>query len=108
MEHKYPLEEGMMVYVDPDLAEDNSIIVNGEAMPTGWVKVDTVYDDGTFHITDKTAWMWYEAEWIDWFKTLGLTDGKPQRETVINHDDQINLKIAMETSKSLEEFLLLV
>jgi len=34
--------------------------------------------------------------------------GRPERETVIGHDDELNLKIALETSKDLEEFLSLV
>lgn len=31
--------------------------------------------------------------------------GRPVRDTVINGDDLVNLKIALETSSSLEEFL---
>ncbi len=34
--------------------------------------------------------------------------GRPIREGIINNEDLINLKIALNTSKSLQEFLLLV
>jgi len=34
--------------------------------------------------------------------------GRPVRDTVIGKDDQLNLKIALETAKSFEEFLELV
>lgn len=32
---------------------------------------------------------------------------KPDRDTIINHEDTINLKIALNTAKSLDEFLAL-
>lgn len=37
--------------------------------------------------------------------TESLTHSRPNRQTVINQDDIINLRIALETSKNLEEFL---
>jgi len=34
--------------------------------------------------------------------------GRPERDTVINDEDIANLKIALETARTLEEFLALV
>ena len=34
--------------------------------------------------------------------------GRPKRETIISKDDELNLKIALETAKTEEEFLSLV
>jgi hypothetical protein len=34
--------------------------------------------------------------------------GRPERSTVINQDDYLNLQIALYTSKTMEEFLLLI
>jgi hypothetical protein len=34
--------------------------------------------------------------------------GRPERDTVINEEDIANLKIALETARTLEEFLALV
>lgn len=36
---------------------------------------------------------------------IEMLKGRPNRVTVINADDITNLKIALETSKSLEEFI---
>lgn len=39
------------------------------------------------------------------FTIIPKLTGRPERETAIGNDDIINLKIALETSKTLEEFL---
>jgi len=39
---------------------------------------------------------------------ISFLQGRPNRETVINGDDILNLKIALETSKDVESFLALV
>lgn len=46
-------------------------------------------------------------EFISYAKEVGKHEGsrKPARDTPINEDDVANLKIAMATSKSLNEFL---
>lgn len=41
-------------------------------------------------------------------KVIEFLGGRPERETVINDEDITNLKIALETSKTLEQFLSLV
>jgi hypothetical protein len=38
-------------------------------------------------------------------KRIALFEGRPKRETMINNEDIINLKIAIETSKNFEDFL---
>lgn len=38
-------------------------------------------------------------------RELALFEGRPDRQTVIGSDDILNLKIALETSTSLEDFL---
>jgi len=40
--------------------------------------------------------------------TIPFMKGRPARETIIGDDDIYNLKIALETTKSLEEFFALV
>lgn len=47
---------------------------------------------------------------MDWKvpETIEMFDGRPDRETVIALDDILNLRIALATAKTLEEFLLLV
>ncbi len=39
---------------------------------------------------------------------ISFLQGRPVRDGVINNEDLINLKIALNTSKSLQEFLLQV
>lgn len=39
---------------------------------------------------------------------IPFLEGRPKRETVIGNEDIINLHIALETCKSLEEFLAMV
>lgn len=39
---------------------------------------------------------------------IEMFTGRPVRDLVINEEDVMNLQIALETSKSLEEFLTLV
>jgi hypothetical protein len=39
---------------------------------------------------------------------IPFLQGRPKREGIINNEDLINLKIALNTSKSLQEFFLLV
>ena len=38
-------------------------------------------------------------------KLISVINGKPKRDTVINKEDILNLKIALNTSHTLEEFL---
>jgi hypothetical protein len=38
-------------------------------------------------------------------KRIPLMQGRPRRESAICHDDLLNLRIALATSKNLEEFL---
>lgn len=41
-------------------------------------------------------------------KIIPFLEGRPKRETVINHEDILNLKIAANTATSLSEFLALI
>jgi len=41
-------------------------------------------------------------------KRMLFLSGRPERDTCINNEDIINLKIALATAQSLEAFLLLV
>lgn len=45
---------------------------------------------------------------VSFDQTIPLLSGRPERSTVINQDDTINLQIALYTSKTMEEFLLLI
>jgi len=40
-----------------------------------------------------------------WLTAIPLFEGRPERDTIINDDDIINLKIALGSSNSLESFL---
>ncbi|MBN1600523.1 MAG: hypothetical protein JW915_02890 [Chitinispirillaceae bacterium] len=45
---------------------------------------------------------------VSFDQIIPLLSGRPERSTVINQDDTINLQIALYTSKTMEEFLLLI
>lgn len=38
-------------------------------------------------------------------KKIEMFEGRPNRDLIINEDDVLNLKIALETAKSFEQFL---
>jgi hypothetical protein len=42
------------------------------------------------------------------FKTIPFKKGRPERNTIIGADDIMNLRIALNTATSFEEFLALV
>lgn len=106
------VEEGMRVYIS-DKTADYQLSSTGarffeDDMQRGWVTVDDICYDGDFFIKGEGEYLVYSSEWIDWSRTLGCGSKRPERDAIINKDDQLNLVIAMETSQSLEQFLELV
>jgi hypothetical protein len=47
-------------------------------------------------------------EYLENLSKIPFLGGRPERETIIDENDIINLKIALETSKNFKEFLSLV
>jgi hypothetical protein len=45
---------------------------------------------------------------VSFDQIIPFLTGRPERSTVINQDDCVNLQIALYTSKTMEEFLLLI
>ncbi|HEX2959645.1 MAG TPA: hypothetical protein VHO70_22605 [Chitinispirillaceae bacterium] len=45
---------------------------------------------------------------VSFDQAIPFLSGRPERSTVINQDDCLNLQIALYTSKTMEELLLMV